>query len=80
MKIEKHHVGMLVWASLLALMCALLASCNTTTSQQDIQMLQSKYETVYQVNVWNYITCDSTHVYHVRVKRDGQIESTIKIK
>jgi hypothetical protein len=79
MKIEKHHVGMLVWASLLALMCALLASC-ATSPQQDIQMLQSKYETVYQVNVWNYVTCDSTHVYHVRIKRDGNIESTIKIK
>ena len=79
MKIEKHHVGMLVWASLLALMCALLTSC-ATTPQQDIQMLQSKYETVYQVNVWNYITCDSTHVYHIRIKRNGNIESTIKIK
>ena len=79
MKIEKHHVGMLIWASLLALMCALLASC-VTSPQQDIQMLQSKYETVYQVNVWNYVTCDSTHVYHIRVKRDGEIESTVKIK
>ena len=57
----------------------LLASCSTSP-QQDTQMLQTKYETVYRVDIWNYITCDSAHVYHVKVTRDGVIETTIKVK
>jgi len=57
-----------------------LASCNTTTSLEDTQMLQSKYQIVYQVNTGNYITLDSAHVYHVNVTHDGKIRSTIKIK
>ena len=57
-----------------------LVSCNTTTSKQDTQMLQSKYQTVYKVNEWNYVTFDSAHVYHITVTSDGKIESTVKIK
>jgi len=57
-----------------------LSSCNTTSPEQDTQMLQSKYETVYQINQWQYITCDSVHVYHIRITRDGQIKTTIRIK
>jgi hypothetical protein len=57
-----------------------LSSCNYTSAKQDTQMLQSKYETVYQINQFNYITCDSIHTYHITVSGDGQIETTIKIK
>ena len=57
-----------------------LSSCDTTTSKQDTQMLQSRYETVYRVNDWNYITFDSVHAYHITVTRNGQIGTKIKIK
>lgn len=58
-----------------------LVSCNTTSSNEDMQMLQSKYTTVYKINTWEYVCIDSTgRTYHVRVTSDGQIHSTIKIK
>lgn len=57
-----------------------LSSCNTTSPSQDTQMLQSKYETVYQVSLGQYITCDSVHVYHITITKDGQISATIRIK
>jgi tRNA/tmRNA/rRNA uracil-C5-methylase (TrmA/RlmC/RlmD family) len=57
-----------------------LVSCNTTSSKQDTQMLQSKYETVYKINELNYVVCDSVHTYHITVTGDGQIFATIKIK
>ena len=59
-----------------------LSSCGSplTTVQEDIQMLQSKYQTVYQVNFVNFVTIDSTGVYHVVVTSDGQIKATVKIK
>jgi hypothetical protein len=57
-----------------------LSSCNITSSKQDTQMLQSKYETVYKINELNYIVCDSAHTYHITITGDGQIFATIKIK
>ena len=57
-----------------------LSSCNFTTSKQDTQMLQSKYETVYKINEFNYVVCDSTHTYHITVSGNGEIFATIKIK
>jgi hypothetical protein len=57
-----------------------LASCNITTSQEDTQILQTKYQTVYKIDDWNYVTFDSISVYHVTVKADGQVKATIKIK
>lgn len=56
-----------------------LSSC-ASTPEEDTQMLQSRYETVYRVNDWNYVTFDSVHVYHITVTRHGQIETKIKIK
>jgi hypothetical protein len=57
-----------------------LSSCNYTTSREDTQMLQSKYQTVYQLNLFNYITIDSIGVYHITVTKDGKIGTKIKIK
>jgi hypothetical protein len=67
---------------LIVLFSALIAlsSCNVTTSHEDTQMLQSWYQTVYQVNFRNYVTIDSTGVYHIIVTSDGQIKATVKIK
>ncbi len=59
---------------------AALSSCNTTTTKQDTEMLQSRYETVYRINDWNYITLDAVHVYHISVTRSGRIDTKIKIK
>jgi len=56
-----------------------LSSCGTTT-QQDAQMLQTKYQTVYRVTGFNYITFDSAHVYHIIIDGTGKIESTVRIK
>ena len=58
----------------------LLTSCtNRTTTSQDIQMLQTIYPTVYNINN-GYVCIDSTGTYHVRVTLDGQIYSIVKIK
>jgi hypothetical protein len=57
-----------------------LSSCNVTTGREDTQMLQSKYQTVYQVDLFNYVTIDSIGIYHITVTRDGQIRTKIKIK
>lgn len=57
----------------------LLTSC--TTISQDIQMLQTIYPIVYNVNNnGSYICIDSTGTYHIRVTLDGQIYSTVRIK
>lgn len=57
----------------------LLMSCGTTTSE-DIQMLQTKYSTVYNMYDGNFIVMDSIHTYHVKVTGDGNIRSIVKIK
>lgn len=57
----------------------LLSSCGTTPSQ-DIQMLQSKYSTVYPLNTRDYITMDSIHTYHLKISSTGNILSIVKIK
>lgn len=57
----------------------LLTSCNVTTVSQDIQMLQTKYPTVYSLNSIDYICIDSIGTYHIRVV-DGQIYSKVKIE
>lgn len=60
-----------------------LASCSkTTTTKEDIQMLQSKFQTVYALDHhgWDYVVCDSINVYHITMGRTGNIETKIKIK
>jgi|LakMenEpi06Jul10_1017301.scaffolds.fasta_scaffold00008_4 hypothetical protein len=58
----------------------LLTSCNWTSSLQDMQFLQTKYPTVYRVDVANYVCIDSIGTYHIRVTTDGQIYSKVKIE
>ena len=62
----------------------LMTSCTekSTTTEQDMQMLQNKTPNsiVYRVDSWNYILCDSLNVYHITVTGDGEIEAKIKIK
>lgn len=58
----------------------LLTSCNWTSSVQDMQFLQTKYPTVYRVNVTDYVCIDSIGTYHISVTMDGQIHSKIKIE
>ena len=58
----------------------LLTSCNLTTSLQDTQWLQTKYPTVYKVDLTNYICIDSIGTYHIIVTGDGQSHSKIKVK
>lgn len=59
----------------------MFSSCGTTTTtSQDTQMLQKQYSTVYRVSEVRYICLDSVNVYDVRVTRDGQIKSIVKIK
>jgi hypothetical protein len=62
----------------------LITSCNekSTTTEQDMQMLQTKNPNsiVYRINSWNYISCDSLNVYHITVTVDGEIDTKIRIK
>ena len=61
----------------------LLTSCNGTTISQDTEMLQKKYKNgiIYPVGKFNrYIVVDSINVLDIRLKNDGTISSTIKIK
>ena len=62
----------------------LITSCNEklTTTEQDLQMLQTKNPNsiVYRVDSWNYISCDNSNVYHITVTVDGEIDSKIRIK
>jgi len=37
----------------------LISGCDATSSNQDTQMLQKKYETVYQVTPTNYVTMNT---------------------
>ncbi len=65
----------------LAILC-LFASCNTTTStSQDKEMLQKKYDVVYLIHAYRYICIDSLNtVYDISITNDGQILSTVEIK
>lgn len=65
---------------LLAAIVALTSCNNTTTKSQDMQMLQSKYSVVYNLNMNRFITCDSAHVYDVWLYNGGTIKSIVKIK
>jgi len=59
----------------------LISGCDATSSNQDTQMLQKKYETVYRVDISNYVTIDTSgNVYHIRVGYNGATESIVKIK
>ena len=59
----------------------LISSCDATSSNEDTQMLQKKYETVYRVDLSNYVTIDTSgNVYHIRVTYNGVTESIVKIK
>lgn len=67
---------------LLLVLSLTLSSCATSTLE-DTQMLQNKYEVVYKMpnSNENYITIDSlNHIYHVQVGMKGSILTTIKIK
>jgi outer membrane lipoprotein-sorting protein len=57
-----------------------LSSCGFTTSDQDKQMLQEKYQTVYSVNFSNYVVIDSVGTYHIILTSNGRVRSKIKIK
>lgn len=59
---------------------AALCSCNWTTIAEDTQMLQSKYPLVYRLEQFRYVCADSVHIYDVRVKGEGTIESIVIIK
>ena len=66
---------------------ALLVSCDITSSQEDREILQKQFNTVYPLennneNVSNrYICIDFRgNVYDVTVNYDGSIFSKIKIK
>ena len=60
----------------------LLVSCNSTTMSQDTEMLQKKYpkSLVYRIDNYRYVVVDSTNVLDIRVKNNGDIRSTVKIK
>jgi hypothetical protein len=67
-------------AIILLATAAAFASCTATTTGEDTQMLQKKYEHVYRISAYRYITFDSAHVYDVTVTSKGWIESAVKIK
>jgi hypothetical protein len=66
------------------LLITILSGCynttTTTTTGQDMQMLQSKYPFVYRLHGYRYITADSAHMYDVTIEKDGKISSIVKIK
>jgi len=60
----------------------LITSCGITNKNEDMQIIQNKNpgSTVYRVDNWNYIVCDSSKVYHVTITAGGKIATKIKIK
>ena len=61
----------------------LITSCREmTTKEQDMQMIQHKNPNsiVYRIDAWNYVSCDSSNVYHITMTRDGKIKAKIRIK
>ena len=64
----------------LIVMLLLLISCKTTTSSEDMESLQKKYDVVYRVSNHQYIVIDSIGIYDIRVKDDGTPYSKVKIK
>ena len=60
----------------------LITSCGITNKNEDMQIIQHKNpgSTVYRVDNFNYIVCDSSNVYHVTISAGGKIDTKIKIK
>lgn len=57
-----------------------LFGCTTTTTQEDIERLQNKFNLVYSIDSNNHICIDSTKtVYHVTVDKLGGIKSKVKV-
>lgn len=64
----------------LIVLLVLFTSCNVTTTSEDIENLQKKYDVVYLISTGQYIVIDSVGIYDVRVTTDGVPYSKVKIK
>lgn len=77
---KKVTVGVIVIVIVIAIT---LMGCGTTTTSQDIMMLQKKYPkaVVYNLSLGNrFIVVDSLGILDVKVSPEGSIYSIIKIK
>ena len=81
---ERYKFKIKVMKKLIAIFSVgmLLVSCNNTTGSQNIEMIQKKYPKgiVYMIDESRYIVVDSINVLDIRIKNNGDIKSTVKIK
>ena len=66
--------------TIITITSVLLYGCKQTTTKQDIESLQRKFNLVYNIDLYNHICIDSTKtVYHITVDDLGSVKSTVKV-